>query len=210
MNSPIEPYSLDEVLDAYRSASKTPNRDVLSEWIQRFPEYATELIDFTIAWSETELLPASFNTGLEEDAFVAIGMRMAREAFDAKASEHPETKLPIQSILDEGRKQGISPDQLSEQLKLSIPLIRKFDLRNILYSTIPLGLIESLAQSIKRSVRDVARYLSVKPVIPETVRFKSSKAPKVAEQKSFFDEVRRDPLLEEEQRKYWLSYEEKE
>ncbi len=210
MNSPIEPYSLDEVLDTYRSASKTPNREMLSEWIRRYPEYETELIDFTIAWSETEFLPTAIKTGLEEDAFVAIGMRMAREAFDTQASEHSETKLPIQSILDEGRQRGISPDQLSDQLRLSIPLIRKIDLRNILYSTIPLDLIESLAQSIKRSAREVARYLSVKPVIPEAIRFKSSKAPKVAEQRSFFDEVRRDPLLEEEQRNYWLSYEEKE
>lgn len=210
MNSPVEPYSLDKVLEAYHSSSNTPNREVLAEWIRRFPEYETELIDFTIAWSETEHLPAARQTGLEEDAFVAIGMRLAHEAFDAKGSEHRETKLPIHSILDEGRQRGFSPDQLSDQLKLSIPLIRKIDLRNILYSTIPLNLIESLAQSIKRSAREVARYLSMEQVIPETVRYKSSKTPKVTEQRSFFDEVRRDPLLEEEQRNYWLSYEEKE
>lgn len=210
MNSPVEPNSLDEVLDAYRSASNTPNHEVLAEWIRRFPEFETELIDFTIAWSETEHLPAARQTGLEEDAFVAIGIRLAREAFDAKGSEHSETKFPIHSILDEGKRRGITPDQLSDQLKLSIPLIRKIDLRNILYSTIPLDLIESLAQTIKRSAREVARYLSMKPAIPQTVRFKSSKTPKVVEQRSFFDEIRRDTMLDEEQRNYWLSYEERE
>jgi GMP synthase PP-ATPase subunit len=141
---------------------------------------------------------------------VAIGMRIAREAFDAKGKEYTETKLPIHSILDEGKSQGITPDQLSNQLKLSILMIRKIDLRNILYSTIPLNLIESLAQTIKRNVREVARYLSGQSVIPETVRYKSSQTPKVTEQKKFFDEIRKDTTLNEEQRDYWLSYEEKE
>jgi hypothetical protein len=136
MNSPFEPHSFDEVLDAYLSASKIPNREVLADWIRRFPQYGRELIDFTIAWSETEYSPAAQQTGLEGDAFVAIGMRIAREAFDVKGKEYTETKLPIYSILDEGKSQGITPDQLSNQLKLSILMIRKIDLRNILYSRI--------------------------------------------------------------------------
>lgn len=210
MNNPFELQSFDEVLDAYLSASKVPNREALTDWIRRFPEYEKELIDFTIAWSETEHLPAVQQAGLEGHAFVAIGMRLAHEAFDSERREYTETKLPMVSILDEGKSQGITPDQLSDQLKLSIIMIRKIDLRNILFSSIPLNLLESLSQAIKRSVREVARYLSGQSVIPETVRFKSSQPPKVAAQKNFFDEIRRDAMLDKEQRDYWLSYEEKE
>jgi hypothetical protein len=35
MNSPFEPHSFDEVLDAYLSASKIPNREVLADWIRK-------------------------------------------------------------------------------------------------------------------------------------------------------------------------------
>ena len=208
MKKRTESCSLDQVIDAYLSVSIKPNRETLDDWIQWFPEYENELTDFTITWNEIENPRFSLQAQSDENLFVAIGKRLAREAFyseDIKLVDNP--KQTIQSILNEGRSLGISPKQLSDQLDLSISLIRKIDLRYILFETIPIFFIENLSETIKRNVREIAQYLSEGPLILENARFKSSHAPKLPEQRNFFDEVRRDPTLKEEQRENWLSYE---
>ena len=116
MKKRTESCSLDQVIDAYLSVSIKPNRETLDDWIQWFPEYENELTDFTITWNEIENPRFSLQAQSDENLFVAIGKRLAREAFyseDIKLVDNP--KQAIQSILNEGRSLGISPKQLSDQ-----------------------------------------------------------------------------------------------
>lgn len=57
MNNFIGQYSLDDVLDAYSEASEIPSREILAEWIARYPQFEHELIEFTVAWIQSEELP---------------------------------------------------------------------------------------------------------------------------------------------------------
>ena len=207
MNNQSDLCSLDQVLDAYLSVSKIPNQDTLKDWIQRFPEYEIELIDFTIAWSDIENSPLASQSKNYEDSFLATGKKLVSEAFYLETNnEHIKTKMAIRSFFTEGKNLGISPGQLSDQLNLSLPLLRRIDLRHFLFDTIPLFFMESLSNTIKRSVREIACFLSEKPLIPKTVRFRSQHIPRLTEQRNFFDEVSADATLTEEQREYWLSY----
>lgn len=207
MNNQSDLCSLDQVLDAYLSVSKIPNQDTLKDWIQRFPEYEIELIDFTIAWSDIENSPLAFQSKNYEDSFLAIGKKLVSETFYLETiNERIKTKMAIRSFFTEGKNLGISPGQLSDQLNLSLPLLRRIDLRHFLFDTIPLFFMESLSNTIKRSVREIACFLSEKPLIPKTVRFRSQHIPRLTEQRNFFDEVSADATLTEEQREYWLSY----
>ena len=87
-------------------------------------------------------------------------------------------------------------------------MIRKIDLRYMDYLSLPLDLIQSIAQLINRNLKELAEYLSLKPTVPSATRFKSSNQPKAPEQTDFFDEVQEDKLLNQEQREYWLAYKE--
>jgi hypothetical protein len=208
MNSPIEPNTLDEVLDAYTLASQIPNREILIEYIHRYPQFERELIDYTMTWMGTNHLPSPAEMEPEDTSFIQLGMAAAQQAFHQQ-DEIKRTNSPFHSILEESKSSGISIDQFASMLNLSILLMRKIDLRAIAYHTIPFEIIQSFADNLKRNVREIARYLTLPPMQPTTARYKSSKAPKLDEQRSFFDEVREDHLLSEEQRQYWLSKESK-
>lgn len=208
MNNPIDSNSLNQVLDAYLSVSIKPNEKTLEKWILLFPEYENELIDFTSAWNDIENSPPALQTSSDDNSFIEIGNKIAREAFYAETvEEYITSRSAIQSILREGKGLGFSTRQLSDQLNISIALIRKIDLRYILFDTIPVFFMENLSETIKRSIREIAYYLSRPSRISENARFKSLHTPKITEQRNFFDEVRTDPQLKEEQREYWLSYE---
>jgi hypothetical protein len=206
MNSPIEPNTLDEVLDAYMLVSPIPNRDILIEYIHRYPQFERELIDYTMAWMETNHLPSSPEMDLEDSTFIQLGITAAQQAFHQQ-EEIKRTNSSFQSILEEAKLRGMSASQLAIVLNLSILLIRKIDLRAIAYDTIPFEIIQSFSENLERNEREIARYLTLPPMQPITARYKSSKAPKLDEQRNFFDEVREDHLLSEEQRQYWLSKE---
>lgn len=206
MNSPIEPNTLGEVLDAYKSASQIPNRDILIEYIHRYPQFEQELIDYTMTWMDTNNLLSPADMEQEDTTFVKLGMAASQKAFHQQV-EIKRTNSSLRSILEEANLRGMSPNQFAIVLNISIILIRKIDLRAIRYNTIPLEIIQSFAENLERNVREIARYLTLPPMQPTTARYKSSKAPKLDEQRSFFDEVREDHLLSEEQRQYWLSKE---
>ena len=65
MNNSFEPGSVQQVLDAYFEASSKPSREILAEWIARYPQYKRELIDFTVGWIQAERLPK--REGMEID-----------------------------------------------------------------------------------------------------------------------------------------------
>ena len=206
MNSPIEPNPLVEVLDAYTSTPQIQNRDILIEYIRRYPQFEQELIDYTMVWMESNHLPSPAELEPEDITFIQLGMAAAQQAFHQQ-EEFKRTNLYFQSILGEAKLRGMSANQFAIVLNLSILLIRKIDLRAIAYDTIPFEIIQSFAENLERNVREIARYLTLPPMQPTTARYKSSKTPKLDEKRSFFDEVREDHLLSEEQRKYWLSKE---
>lgn len=209
MNSTNNPNSLDEVFDAYTLALQMPNRETLIEYIRRYPQFEQELIDFTMAWMEAKNSPSTAKMEQEDSNFIQLGMVAAQEAFH-QPGEVKRTKSSFQSILKEAKSKGLSIDQFADVQNLSILLIRKIDLRAITYYTIPFEIIQSLAENLERNVREIAGYLTLPPMKPTTARYKSSKAPKLDTQRSFFDEVREDHLLSEEQRQYWLSKESEE
>ena len=213
MNNPIEPYTLEEVLDAYIAASPTPSRVVLQEWIKRYPQYAQALTDFTIAWSQTEHFPENKNPQKDPNARLQIGMNIARQANKQAVIANHRTKAqsraPIESFFREGKQLGYSPDELARQLNIPVTVIRRIESHLVLIDTIPTGLIESFATTLQRPFGDISHFLKSRPDIPQSVRLKSHQAPKVAQQQNFFDVIRTDPTISEEQRTYWLSFETK-
>jgi hypothetical protein len=79
----------------------------------------------------------------------------------------------------------------------------------VLFDTIPSGLIESFAITLQRPPDEISNFLMSRPSVPQSLRLKSHQAPKVAQQQNFFDVIRTDPTISEEQRAYWLSFETK-
>ncbi|MBL8080473.1 MAG: hypothetical protein JNM55_21055 [Anaerolineales bacterium] len=210
MNKPSGPELLDEILDAYVAAAQIPNREVLREWIKKYPQYERELTDFTVAWIQMEETPSANHGKPDIDHLVLKAMSTVQNLYNDKESEKTSSQInnnSIEKLVAEAEAQGFPRDQFAAQLKLSVGLLWKFDRHLIQYSSIPVELIENVAGLLHRGLQTVAEYFQMRPTFVTDRRYKAKQQPQVSEPTNFFDEVRSDTDLSNEDRAYWLAFE---
>lgn len=211
MNNSNEQYSLDDVLDAYSEASETPSRTILAEWIARYPQYESELIEFTVGWIQSEELPEIPYDQKDLEARRKSGLRVAQQVYQKRNNEdhakNLQSRAKMISLIIDGSFLGWSIDQFARQINLSVAILRKLENRLISDVTIPYNLIKLIGDSIQRDPLEIVAYLKQPPILHLSYRYKSKKPPKVGEQQSFYDAVRNDGELTDEQRIFWLSFE---
>lgn len=210
MNSLYGQELLDNILDAYVTEVETPNLEVLKEWIRKYPQYQRELTDFTIAWIQMEELLPINRDKTDHDTLVLRAMSVVQNLYrigEQKSIPSQSAKNPIEKLVAEAETQGFSQDQFAAQLKLSVGLLWKLDRRLIKYSSIPVELIENIAGALRRGLQVVAEYFQRSPTLATNARYKAKQQPQVSEPTNFFDEVRSDTELSNENRAYWLELE---
>ena len=210
MNSLYGQELLDNILDAYVTEVETPNLEVLKEWIRKYPQYQRELTDFTIAWIQMEELRPINRDKTDHDTLVLRAMSVVQNLYrigEQKSVPSQSAKNPIEKLVAEAETQGFSQDQFAAQLKLSVGLLWKLDRRLIKYSSIPVELIENIAGALRRGLQVVAEYFQRSPTLATNARYKAKQQPQVSEPTNFFDEVRSDTELSNENRAYWLELE---
>ena len=210
MNSLYGQELLDNILDAYVTEVETPNLEVLKEWIRKYPQYQRELTDFTIAWIQMEELRPINRDKTDHDTLVLRAMSVVQNLYrigEQKSVPSQSAKNPIEKLVAEAETQGFSQDQFAAQLKLSVGLLWKLDRRLIKYSSIPVELIENIAGALHRGLQIVAEYFQRQPILALNASYKAKRQPQVSEPTNFFDEVRSDTDLSNEDRAYWLAFE---
>ncbi len=211
MSNSFRPGTINQVLDAYLAASEIPSREILSEWIHRYPQFERELIDITVAWIQMRTFPiAEHSNRKDNDQSIQLGMNVVRKMLDEEQASI-ENQVPqlrsIRSIFAKAFRQGTSRDKLASQLHFTTAVLDKINYHLVRYKSIPLHLIEAIADILNMDILSVAAYLQRPATIPQGVQFKSLQAPQVGSQDDFFDVIRNDPDLTDEQRQYWLMFE---
>jgi hypothetical protein len=189
------PDRLEDILDAYM-ASK-PDIAVLAEWIGRFPEYEQELTAFTVSWSLTETLPPT---------------QAAQETTSEELLHRGRTIIgsilyPLAGLVAEAGARGLSANEVVEATGLSLVLLRLLDRRLIRFASIPREVIDALAQVLGREAAAIAHYLQGAATLAQGTRYYSVSTPALAQQQDFFDAVRSDPALSDDERARWLALE---
>jgi hypothetical protein len=194
------PDRLEDILDAYM-ASK-PDIAVLAEWIGRFPEYEQELTAFTVSWSLTETLPPTqtvqetTSEDLLERGTAIVGRILGESA-----------EPPIAGLVAEARARGLSANEVAQAAGLSLVLLRLLDRRLIRFASIPREVIDALARALGREAAAIAHYLQGAATLAQGTRYYSVSTPALAQQQDFFDAVRGDPALSDDERARWLALE---
>lgn len=216
---------LDAVLEAYADAEPGPDRATLVVWINRYPQFARELTDFTARWQllkwagdeEEAAAPAAASKVLDEEQerMVLRGVSAAQSVFFAKraarrvpghtasASEAsalsgtaPQAVAPIQSLIDAARRVGLEYAALKQRVGLSDALLQKLNRRLINPRSVPARVIEDIAVAIQQHVEAVSRYLALDPTFAVGAQHRASQAPILPkEQEDFFEAVRNDATL---------------
>ena len=199
---------LEDVLDAYVASGAGPN-DPLDEWVQSYPEYEEEIIDFAVSWSLMNSLPPAPDVEeVDEETLVLRGMSVVQNLLHVQSLEDstgPVTQLT--SLVKEGQAHGLNPHQLAQEAELGAALLRKLDRRLIRYPSIPQELIEVLVRTIHSEITRVEAYLQQSPTFATATEHRSEQAPVLIEQEDFFDAVRADPTINREHAARWLKLE---
>ena len=217
MNDQIEQEALEDVLDGYVASAAGPDSASLDAWIRRYPQFATELTEFAASWSLMKGLPPA--PGAQEtdvEKLVLRGMRIVQTLLHTQEQERVPagaTRAPaavaIESLIGAGRDRGLAPSQLARAAGVGEILLRKLDRRLIAFARLPRevseALVEALAAALEQATESVVRYLQQGPVLGAAA-YRAEQAPQLAEPEDFFDAVRNDPTMTDEQRARWLAF----
>ena len=199
--------NVETVLDAFVSSGPEPGTVALQRWIVRYPYYERELTDFAAAWILMDTLPPDPDTEeKDEQALIERGQAIIDAVFSG--DEVPSSvgeERPLAGLMDEASNLGITMHEFASVTGLSPALVAKLDQRLIRAVTVPDEVLRRLAAPIRRSAEEIMSHLHREPVVPAAMEYKADKAPTVPDQQDFFDAVRGDRGLGDEQRRRLLS-----
>ena len=208
MSKPIQQERLEDVLDAYVASGVGPNGP-LDEWLQSYPEYEREIIEFAASWSLMKWLPPAPNAEeVDQETLVLRGMSVVQNLLHGQSSESAADPVaPFESLIAEGRARGLEPSRFANAVGLGDSLLRKLDRRLITHASIPQELINGLAQAMQRETTIIVAYLQQGPTLTAATEHRSEQAPKLMELEDFFEAVRADPTISREQAEHWFALE---
>lgn len=195
--------SIEDVLNEYVASSAKPDQVHLEAWIQRYPQFKQELIEYTIAWSLMEQLPPHPDVEeVDQETLTLRGMSVVKNILHQK--DQPADNASIDSLLKEGQKLGFDINNLADSSWLSVRLFRKLDLCQFLYMSIPKQAIQRIAQTLRCSETVVDAYLQQPKKSAKYMNYRATSRPASNQpQEDFFEAVDGDPTLDEEKRRYW-------
>ncbi len=82
--------SLDDILNEYigeLTAEEGPTYKVLERWVERFPQYKDELVEFTANWSKWVTAPKVEGPIIDKALLVRKAMNLVEDIMERKAKE---------------------------------------------------------------------------------------------------------------------------
>lgn len=204
MNPTTNYPTLADVLNEYVAQARRPSTSVLRDWIERYPQFQHELIDFSTAWAlEATLPPIEEVNEADDRRLVGHAMSHVQNVlFDQdRRSAELSTTMTIAGVLDAARSVGMDAKQLASACEIDVPLIVKLDQRKI-RGPIPQRLIACLAEVLRCAESALLAYLASAPRLAgaHLARVK----PAATGQQSFAEAVKASSLSDAAKRR-WLA-----
>ena len=201
--------TLDDVLNEFVTASDHPTAQGLEEWVERYPQYRHELVEFATTWAEQIVLPPAPELGgnIEKSLIERTMSHVLNVAYqrDEKAIDLADNK-PIQNLTKEAQRTGMTVQEFAKSCVLDLLLVSKLNNRQIDPQTIPASLIKHIAGLINKSLSEVADYLALPPQALASKSFLSRDKPADLGRQSFADAVSTSSLSNAEKAQ-WLEKE---
>ncbi len=198
-----ESEDMDDVLLAFSEARAAAPGDkaLLRSWTVRYPELAGDLIaaDYARLMAGMTLSDA-LEDGPEDAAVAALG----REVI---AARRKASRPPLTSLVSDAAAQGLDVPALASALRLDRLLLGRLEQRLLDAATLPLALIQQMAQLLDRAPGEVAAYLRGSPRLAAQAHFRARRTPSLplseAERASFVQALQSGQDMSGEDRAYW-------
>lgn len=157
-----QPYApeLDTILDEFAELPNPPDAETLRAWIEKYPQFADEIIDFATDWIEMEAAPSHRPSGDEVDAVVSRTISRIQTLLDA--GERPEQLKDLSADI---RAAGHDHDTFQRTIGIDRSLLDSLVARLVRPATLPARLVQSIATALGRSLESVRQYLCLPAVL---------------------------------------------
>ena len=163
MENRIEP-TLDDALNAYVEENDGPTAENLQEWVNRYPQFREDLVEFAAVWAEHLVLPPAAEMGAEaEKRLVDRAMsHVLNVAYsrDVETQEQAASDDPVDSLTQDAQRAGMKPLQLARACGLDLGVLSKLSNRQIQPWTIPAEMIRILAKHLAQDRLRRSRHIS--------------------------------------------------
>jgi hypothetical protein len=217
------PPALDQVIEAYllrRDEATTGAgddageaarvaRNVLTEFMRRYPDAADALADFAATASIIENTPdtesqTESESLAQEESIVRRGMETAAHLLAAhRTLIISEETAPLTGLRKAGESRGLTIQALASATRLTVPMLVKLDRRLIRFASIPRQAIERIGAELGRSFEVIAAYLQGDLQFASQASFRADTAPQMPDQQDFFDAIETDLTMSETQKAEW-------
>jgi hypothetical protein len=184
-------------------------RNVLTEFMRRYPHAADALADFAATVSIIENSPdtesqTESESRAQEESIVRRGMATAARLLAARrASLISEEIAPLTGLRKEAEARGLTIQGLAAATRMTVPLLVKLDRRLIRFASIPRQAIERIGAELGRSFETIAAYLQGDSQFASQASFRADAAPQMPDQQDFFDAIETDLTMSQTQKDEW-------
>jgi hypothetical protein len=184
-------------------------RNVLTEFMRRYPHAADALADFAATASIIENSPdteghTESESLAQEESIVRRGMEVAARLLAAhRTSIISEETAPLTGLRKAGEARGLTIQALASATHLTVPLLVKLDRRLIRFASIPRQAIERIGAELGRSFETIAVYLRGDSQFASQASFRADAAPQMPDQQDFFDAIETALTMSEKQKDEW-------
>lgn len=200
-----------DVLNEYVQCELKPSHEALEKWITEYPEFKKELVEFTVSWTlMTDPSPSADIEEVSPDTLLLRAMSVVEDRLYACRQKKSASQPLINDLLKEAKRLGLTVEMIASKVDMSAQMVTKLARRLIAYSTIPDEAINRLSAAYKMRKDDLVLYFQRPIVVAQQARFTAKSGPKApTSSEDFFDAVRNDRSLDDNQRSFWLSFENK-
>lgn len=206
MEDRFEP-TLDDALNTFVQENEQPTSGNVQEWVERYPQFRKDLVEFAAVWAEQLVLRAAEEIGVETERVLvdramshALNLAYNREV---EALEQTTSDAPVRSLTEDAQGADTKPRELAKEFGLDLGLLSKLNNRQIQPWTIPAELVRMLADRLNKTVTAIKIYFSGTAQATTKKAYLSRGKPTGAAQQSFADAVRTSSLSDEEKAR-WL------
>lgn len=151
--------SLDEVLAEIAASSTPPDATQFRNWVNRYPQFKAEIVDFATDWIEVEAMKTP-NKVTQDDVALVVNRTMSRIQQILYEDDRPTSLKDLAADIEAA---GHDVDSFQHAVDIDRSILTCLVERMILPSTIPLRMVRAIAKVLNRDAKQVRDYLQLPP-----------------------------------------------
>ena len=199
----------DDVIGTFASAADRPSKALVDEWIEKYPQFETEIVEFALEWAATVLVGSESLPAEEESHLVSNTMsylqRVSRmqdhvAAAPAPAGSVNATRDQIKRV--EAAFRACGPQAMwAKNLGIDESILALFE-EHMISPPVPQRLLNAFSSALNESVEAVSAWMfqSDQPVILARL---AAKAP--THSLWTFEQAVKNSTLSDEAKRQWLN-----